>query len=340
MLHPYGDLVQYKPISPGRAVGARGRKGYNVNMADVSARDSSPSGIARKPKVMTAEEAVGELVPEPCPSLWVGGMHMHNVPMALVRECVRQGKRFETLYAGPSASLAAELLIGVGLVDRVICSYIGFEHLGLAPVFRRVVESCASTPEIVDADGGSMTLALQAGAWGQPFAPLPSGIENSDLPAASPGFYKRVADPFSGRKYLAVEAVRPAVALIHCQQADEYGNGIFKGSSFNDRLITMAADTVLMQVEGVIDNNQVLKYPAQTGIPAFRTAAVVPVPFGCHPTSSHRYYNYDDVHLRLYLKAAATEQGFADYLQTYVLEPQDQEEYMRRAQNQEWLGEF
>src|SRR5439155_16541827 len=114
----------------------------------------------------------------------------------------------------------------------------------------------------------SMTLALQAGAWGQPFAPLPSGIENSDLPAASPGFYKRVTDPFSGHKHFAVVAVRPAVALIHCQQADEYGNGIFKGSPFNDRLIAMSADTVLMQVEGVIDNNQVLKYPAQTGIPA------------------------------------------------------------------------
>jgi glutaconate CoA-transferase subunit A len=95
-----------------------------------------------------------------------------------------------------------------------------------------------------------------------------------------------------------------------------------------------------MQVEQTIDNNQVLKYPAQTGIPAFRVNAVVPVTFGCHPTSSHRYYNYDDVHLRLYLKAAATPEGFNDYMQTYVLSPQDQDEYMRRVQNQEWMGEI
>src|SRR5437763_7024958 len=108
--------------------------------------------VERRSKVMTVEEAVAALVPAHSPSLWVGGMHTHNVPMALVRECVRQGKRFETLYAGPSASLAAELLIGVGLVDRVICSYIGFEHLGLAPVFRRVAESGAAVPEIIDAD--------------------------------------------------------------------------------------------------------------------------------------------------------------------------------------------
>src|SRR5207237_1351599 len=106
-------------------------------MADVTTRDSSSSEAARKSKVVTPEEAVSELIPDRCPSLWVGGMHMHNVPMALVRECIRQGKRFETLYAGPSVSLPAELLLGAGLVERVVCSYIGFEHLGLAPVFRR-----------------------------------------------------------------------------------------------------------------------------------------------------------------------------------------------------------
>jgi len=85
-----------------------------------------------------------------------------------------------------------------------------------------------------------------------------------------------------------------------------------------------------------VDNGQILKDPLQTGIPSMRVSAVVPVNFGCHPTSSHRYYNYDDVHLRLYLKAAATEEGFAEYMKQYVLGPEDQEEYMRRVQNQDW----
>lgn len=307
---------------------------------DQPANLQATSQPTRRSKVLPPEEAVSTLIPEHSPSLWIGGMHMHNAPMALVRECIRQRRRFDTLYAGPSVSLAAELLMGAGLVERVVCSYVGFEHLGLAPVFRRIAESGAASPQIVDVEGGSLTLSLEAGAWGLSFAPLPPSLENTGLPKASPDFYKTVKDPFTGKRYLAVQAIRPSVALIHCQQADEFGNGIFKGSPFCDRLIAFAADTVLMQVESIIDNNQVLKYPAQTGIPAFRTAAVVPVTFGCHPTSSHRYYNYDDVHLRLYLKAAATEQGFADYLQTYVLDPADQEEYMRRAQNQEWLGEF
>src|SRR5438874_6735828 len=94
----------------------------------------------RSSKMMGIKEAVASLVPDRAESLWVGGMHMHNVPMALARECIRQGKRFETFYAGPSSSLAAELLIGADLVERVVVGYIGFEHIGLAPVFRRAVE--------------------------------------------------------------------------------------------------------------------------------------------------------------------------------------------------------
>src|SRR5438552_16822031 len=109
------------------------------------------SGQARKSKLLPAEEAVSSLVPDRAESLWVGGMHMHNVPMALVRECIRQGKRFETFYAGPSSSLAAELLIGSGLVERVVVGYIGFEHIGLAPVFRRTVESGHTKIEFIEA---------------------------------------------------------------------------------------------------------------------------------------------------------------------------------------------
>src|SRR5436190_12566712 len=168
----------------------------------------------RTSKVLDLPEAVERLVPDRSPSLWVGGMHMHNVPMALVRECIRHGKRFETFYAGPSSSLAAELLIGSGLVERVVVGYIGFEHIGLAPVFRRAVESGNSKVEFIEADSGSMTLALQAGAWGQSLAVLPEGIESTDLPAASPGFYRRVQDPFSDKPYIAIQAINPSVALI------------------------------------------------------------------------------------------------------------------------------
>ena len=261
---------------------------------------------------------------------------MHNVPMALVRECIRQGRKFDTLYAGPSASISAELMMGAGLVDRVVVGYIGYEHLGIAQVFRRLARSEASNMQIEEVDSGAWCWGFMQGHGASPSHLFRAHLRERACPQHLPGFYRWVTDPFTDERYIAVPAIRPSVALIHCQQADEYGNGIFKGSQFTDRLLGLASDTVLMQVEGIIDNNQVLKYPLQTGLPAFRASAVVPVNFGCHPTSSHRYYNYDDVHLRLYLRAAASEQGFAQYLQQYVMEPDSQEEYMRRVQNQDW----
>jgi glutaconate CoA-transferase subunit A len=269
-------------------------------------------------------------------------MHMHNVPMALVRECIRQNKRFGTLYAGPSSSLAADLLIGAGLVDTLVVGYIGFEHLGFAPAFRRAAIRNAPPVEIIDVDSGSMLLGLQAGAAGQPFAALPPGIERTDLPSASPGFFKSVHDPFTGDLSYCVPAIRPTVALLHAQQADEFGNAVYKGSAFTDRLAAMSSATTLLQVEGLLTNDQVIRAPQQTGIPGFLVSAVTEVTFGCHPTSSHRYYNFDDVHLRLYLQAANSEAGFAEYLRNYVHGPAgDHEEYMRRVQNQDWssIGE-
>src|SRR5579872_5065364 len=71
----------------------------------------------------------------------VGGMHMHGNPMELIRHVIRLGKPDKQLLTSPSGSLASDLLIGTGLVKEVLTSYIGFEHLGLAPCFRRRVES-------------------------------------------------------------------------------------------------------------------------------------------------------------------------------------------------------
>ena len=92
----------------------------------------------RAKKLMTAGEAVERFVKPGC-MLGVGGMHAHNNPMALVREMVRKGIRIGTLVTSPSANINADLPIGAGLVDEIFCSYVGFEHLGLAPNFRAAV---------------------------------------------------------------------------------------------------------------------------------------------------------------------------------------------------------
>lgn len=291
---------------------------------------------ARQTKVVSVAEAVERFIPAVCPSLIVGGMHLHNMPMALVRELVRRraAHRIETLLAGPAAGLGADLLIGAGLVERAIVSYIGLEHFGLAPAFRRAV--AAGSLPVQDMDAFALLEAVRAGGAGLPFALLPPGLDRTDLPRLPGSPYRAVADPFTGEQVWAVPALRPAVALIACQEADAYGNGIFRGATLADRTLALAADTVILQVEKIVDHGVVLKTPGAVGIPGFRVAAVVPVGFGCHPTSSHRYYNYDDIHIRTYQRLASTEAGFWDYITRYCDEPATQDQYMDRVQEEEW----
>ncbi len=291
----------------------------------------------RRSKLVPLQQAIRDFVPAHVASLVVGGMHLHNMPMALVRELVRQrdGRQIDRLLAGPAQGLAADLLIGAGLVREALVSYIGFEHLGLAPAFRRAVESGALGVQDVEAFG--LMEAVRAGAGHLPFATLPAALGRTDLPRQNPAFYRPIKDPFSGAEVYAIPALCPQVALIHCQEADAYGNGIFKGSVFSDRLFALAADTVILQVERIVEHTQILRAPQGVGIPGFRVAAVVQVNFGAHPTSSHRYYNYDEIHLRHYLKQAATAAGFAAYLTHYVDAPGGvQDKYMDAVQNQDW----
>lgn len=291
---------------------------------------------ARQRKVLSTADAIRRLVPATCPSLVVGGMHLHNMPMALVRELVRQrdGRQIETLLAGPAAGMGADLLIGAGLVREAVVSYIGLEHFGLAPAFRRAVADNQIT--VHDMDAFSLLEAIRAGGAGLPFAAVPSGLERTSLPTSSGSLYRQIPDPFTGGSAWVVPPLRPTVALISCQEADAYGNAIFRGATLADQTLALAADTVIVQVEKLVDHEAILKAPQNVGIPAFRVAAVVPVGFGCHPTSSHRYYNYDDIHIKNYQRMAGTEAGFWDYVKRYCDEPTSQDQYMDRVQEEEW----
>jgi glutaconate CoA-transferase, subunit A len=262
---------------------------------------------------LTPTEAIERLVPEGTGLLAIGGMHMHNNPMELVRELVRQRRGARRLITSPSASLAADLLIGARLVDEVATAYIGFEHLGLAPAYRRAAES--GTVTVLELCEAAIVHGLYAGAGGLPFTALPAGLQLSDVSSANPGHFRTITDPFTDDRVLVAAAVRPDVALIHALAADELGNVFFAGAHFTDRLMAMAATTVIVQVERMASAGEISAQPAQSVLPGFLVAAVVVAPRGCLPTASHGAYGYDEPALRAYLKLARTEDGFTEYLQ-------------------------
>jgi glutaconate CoA-transferase subunit A len=216
------------------------------------------------------------------------------------------------------------MLIGAGLVEELYCSYVGFEHMGLAPNFRKFAES--GELKVRECDEAFVTYTLRAGASSLPFMPLPRGIEATSVASMNEEDYRWVEDPFSGEKFAALPPLQPDVALVHCQKADAYGNAIFEGSKFTDHLMIKAADKVILQVEEVVPHEYILENTMRVDIPAFLVDAVVPAPFGCHPTASHRYYRYDADHFKEY--SAACKEDFEAYLDKYARGPKDNEEYL------------
>jgi glutaconate CoA-transferase subunit A len=279
-------------------------------------------------KCLSLSEAVKRYVPEGVGLLSVGGMHLHNNPMALVREVVRQQRTIRRLLTSPCGALNADLLVGAGLVQEIATSYVGFEHLGLAPCFRRAAES--GTIAILECDEAYITHGLYAGAGGLPFIPLPAGLEVSDVPKVNQESYAMTTDPFTGGQVLVGAPLRPDVALIHAYQADERGNAVLGGAHFVDRLMALAAKTVLLQVEQVVSTAEIARHPVGTTIPGFMVKAVVEVPGGCHPTASHGAYDFDEEQVKLYLSMAGNEDGLGEYLQQYV-SGVSEEEYQQKA---------
>jgi glutaconate CoA-transferase subunit A len=269
--------------------------------------------------VVSSAAAIAKLVPAGTGLLAIGGMHMHNNPMELLREMIRQGRGARRLLTSPSGSIGADLLVGAGLIEEVATSYIGFEHLGLAPCYRRAVESGAV--RVLEFCEAAIVHGLYAGAGGLPFVALPTGLELSDVSTANPEHFRTVTDPFTGERVLAAAPLRPDVALIHAQAADERGNAIFSRAHFTDRLMAMAARTVIVQVERLAAPSEVALHPAESVLPGFLVDAVVVAPGGCRPTASHGEYGYDEPELRHYLELARTEEGFAEYLRSSGMAP-------------------
>jgi len=267
-------------------------------------------------KLLSLSQAVERHVPQGVGLLSVGGMHLHNNPMALIREVIRQRLPIRRLLTSPCGALNADLLVGAGLVGEIATSYVGFEHLGLAPCFRRAVES--GTIRVLECDEAYITHGLYAGAGGLPFVPLPAGLEACDVPKVNPESYAMTTDPFTGGQVLVGAPLRPDVALIHASMADERGNAVLAGAHFVDKLMVQAAKTVLLQVERVVSTEEIARHPVGTTIPGFMVHGVVEVPGGCYPTAAHGAYNFDEEQIRHYMSMASSDEGVRDYIQQNV----------------------
>src|ERR1700712_3510162 len=122
----------------------------------------------------------------------LGGGLCARLPMALVRELVRQDRRALPLV-GSAHSIDVDLLIAAGAVKVCEESYVGFEQdLGLAPAFRRAAET--KTIESRESCCVSILTQLRAAEMGVPFLPV-RGVKGTDMLRLHPE-YGLVSCPF------------------------------------------------------------------------------------------------------------------------------------------------
>ena len=118
------------------------------------------------------------------------------------------------------------------------------------------------------------------------------GLFGSDLFKVREDF-KEITCPFTKERLVAVPAINPDVGIIHCQEADEYGNVRIYGTLFEDIFIAKASKYTIVTVEKIITNDEIRREPEKTTIPYFYVDAVVECPEGAKPTSLYGYYLVD-----------------------------------------------
>lgn len=221
-------------------------------------------------------------------------------PMALIRELVRRKTRDLDLTTVPTGGLAEDLLIAAGAVRSLQTSGIDLGEHGEAPNFARAVEQGRVT--ITDSTCPALLLALQAGASGVSFAPVP-GLFGSDL-LRRRGDWKVIDDPYRvGCQVVLVPAIRPEVALVHCLRADAAGN-LVTTIEFDDRLLMQAARAVIATVELMAEDATASLLPDEQLIPAAYVDAIAVVPGGSLPVGCYGRFPDDSDAIRKYAAAA------------------------------------
>ncbi len=247
----------------------------------------------------------------------LGGGLCARLPMALVRELVRAGRR-DLHLVGSAHSIDVDLLVAAGAVKICEESYVGFEQdLGLAPAFRRAAETGAI--EVRESCCATVLAQLRASEMGLPFLPV-RGVKGTDI-GRRHGEYGRVTCPFTGEELVAVPPLRPDVALIHAPLGDRHGNLHLDQPFVLDERFASASAMVVATVDRLAPTDEVAA--AGVVIPAHLVAAVAEVPFGAHPSSCYPGYAYDRPHLAEYIATAGS-----GYLDRYV---RPGEEAYRRA---------
>jgi glutaconate CoA-transferase subunit A len=284
-------------------------------------------GDDRASKLMLMSEAIERLVPSGA-SLVLGTFIEQKTPFSAAHELIRQGRRDLELI-GPVSDIVVDQLIGAGVVSRCRIAWGG--HFTPRPLhcFQRAVAE--ETPLALEIDPYSfltLSLALTAGALGVPY--LPARVFIGAALERSGSAFRRYTPPVGTDPLLAVEAIRPDVAIIPVQRADVFGNSHTWGAHGLSIEAAHAARRVILVAEELVDEEVIRADPNRNIFPGLAIAAVVHEPWGCHPSPVQGAYRRDRRAYADYAEASATTAGFADWRARWVTSVEDRAAYVER----------
>jgi glutaconate CoA-transferase subunit A len=270
---------------------------------------------------MAMPEAVARFVPDGATVAMGAGLEA-LIPFAAGHELIRQRRR-DLELVGPISDALFDQLIGAGCVRRVTAAWVGNVSEGLGHCYRRACEQgVPRSLEVHDHSNFSISLALWAAAWNVPSLPTRT-LVGSDIVRTNP-------DLAEADGLVHVAAVRPDVAIVHVQRADEHGRAHLWGPLGITEEAGLAAERVIVTCEQLVDASVTLSDPNRILFPETKVVAVVHEPGGAHPSPVQGSFKRDHAFYRDYAERSRSVEGFETWLHKWVLATPDRTTYLER----------
>jgi len=294
----------------------------------------APPETYRIDKVRPVEEALRAYVQ---PGMTLHFSYNQARPMALSNALVRTfagtDPGFTIVGAGFVSNQAA--FFSTGIVKKLIASFVGENYPAPSP--NRIIQEAINSGavEIENQSLLAVTQRIAAGAYGFPFA-LTRSLSGSSL--ANTDTFTEIDDPFgSGERVGALRAIVPDITLVHALAADRQGNLLIAPPFGDGEVAAFAAKSgVVATTERIVSPDVIREYSHLCQFPAHRVLSVSEAPLGCHPYGIYSPpglgvpYVEDYDFFRALQKATKSPEAFAAWVQKWIMNVRDQDEYVGR----------
>jgi glutaconate CoA-transferase subunit A len=274
------------------------------------------------PAFLPLSELIAHHVPDGSSVALEGFTHL--IPFAAGHELIRQRRR-ELHLIRMTPDLIYDQLIGMGAARRLTFSWGGNPGVGSLHRLRDAVERGWPRPlELDEHSHAGMAAAWRAGAARLPFGIL-RGYAGTDLPAHNPRI-RSVRCPYTGEELATVPALNPDVTILHAQRADRAGNVAITGIIGAQREAALAADTLLVTVEELVEELP----PAMNGVllPHFTVTAIAHCPGGAWPSYAQGLYARDNDFYQRWDTIARERASFTAWMERHVLGTTDHQGFL------------